>query len=108
VLPERRPIDPEVKKMWRVAGTTGAVGIEVAAAIAIGYFVGRYLDRKLGTQPWIMYVGILAGIGAAIKALVRVTREYRRAEGGTGGGGPADPGGGKDGGNREAPGAGPN
>jgi ATP synthase protein I len=78
VLPERRAIDPEAKKMWRLAGNTGAVGIEVAVAIAIGYFAGNYLDRKLGTQPWIMYAGILAGIGAAIKALVRVTRAYRR------------------------------
>jgi ATP synthase protein I len=70
--------------MWRIAGTTGAVGIEVAVAIAIGYFGGHYLDNKLGTQPWMMYVGILAGIGAAIKALVRVTRDYRRSTEGTG------------------------
>jgi hypothetical protein len=38
-----------------------------------------------------MYVGILAGIGAAIKALVRVTRNYRREQGGrdeNGGAGP--------------------
>ena len=46
--------------MWRIAGTTGAVGIEIAAAIAIGYFGGHYLDKKLGTEPWIMYAGILA------------------------------------------------
>ena len=77
--------------MWRIAGTTGAVGIEIAAAIAIGYFGGHYLDGKFGTQPWLMYVGILAGIGAAIKALVRVTRNYRREQGGrdeNGGAGP--------------------
>ena len=67
--------------MWRIAGTTGAVGIEIAAAITIGYFGGHYLDKKLGTDPWIMYAGILAGIGAAVKALMRVVRDYRRAEG---------------------------
>jgi ATP synthase protein I len=71
-------IDPEVKNMWRIAGTTGAVGIEIAVAIIIGYLGGRFLDRKLGTEPWISYAGLLAGIGAAIKALVRVTRNYRR------------------------------
>ena len=64
--------------MWRIAGTTGAVGIEVAVAIVIGYFGGKYLDRKLHTTPWISYFGLLAGIGAAIKALVRVVRNYRR------------------------------
>ena len=64
--------------MWRIAGTTGAVGIEIAVAIFIGYLGGRFLDRKLGTEPWISYAGLLAGIGAAIKALMRVTRAYRR------------------------------
>jgi ATP synthase protein I len=68
--------------MWRIAGTTGAVGIEIAAAIGIGYLGGHYLDHKFGTQPWLSYLGFAAGIGAAIKALVRVTRAYRREQGG--------------------------
>jgi ATP synthase protein I len=68
--------------MWRIAGTTGAVGIEIAAAIAIGYLGGNYLDHKFGTHPWLSYVGLAAGIGAAIKALVRVTRAYKREQGG--------------------------
>ena len=78
VIAERRLIDPDAKKMWRIAGFTGAVGIEVAVAIAIGAFGGQWLDRKLGTAPWLTYLGFAAGIGAAIKALVRVTREYRK------------------------------
>jgi F0F1-type ATP synthase assembly protein I len=71
-------IDPDAKKMWRIAGTTGAVGIEIAVAIFIGYLGGRFLDRKLGTTPWISYAGLLAGMGAAVKALMRVVRSYRR------------------------------
>jgi ATP synthase protein I len=64
--------------MWRIAGFTGAVGIEVAVAIAIGYFGGQWLDRKFGTAPWLTIIGFAAGIGAAIKALVRVARDYRK------------------------------
>jgi F0F1-type ATP synthase assembly protein I len=64
--------------MWRIAGVTGSVGIEVAVAIAIGYFGGGWLDRKFGTAPWLTYIGFAAGIGAAIKALVRVTRDYKK------------------------------
>ena len=77
--------------MWRIAGTTGAVGIEVAIAIVIGYLGGHYLDHKFGTQPWLGYIGLAAGIGAAIKALVRVTRAYKREQ--NGGGAPNDQGG---------------
>jgi ATP synthase protein I len=64
--------------MWRIAGTTGAVGIEVAVAIALGYLGGHWLDGKFRTGPWLALVGFAAGIGAAIKALVRVTRDYRK------------------------------
>lgn len=63
--------------MWRVAGFTGSAGIEVALAIAIGYFGGRWLDRKFGTAPIVTVIGFAAGVGAAIKALVRVTRDYQ-------------------------------
>ena len=72
-------MDPEAKKMWTIAATTGAVGIEIAAAIGIGYLGGQYLDRKLGTAPWLSWVGFAAGIGAAIKALVRVVRSYQKS-----------------------------
>jgi len=78
VIAERPTIDPETKKLWRIAGSTGAVGIEVAVAIAIGYFGGHWLDGKLHTGPWLTIVGFAAGIGAAIKALVRVTRAYQK------------------------------
>ena len=71
-------MDPDAKKMWGIAGSTGAVGIEIAVAIGIGYFGGQYLDRKLGVAPWFMWVGFAAGVGAGIKALVRVVRSYKK------------------------------
>lgn len=65
--------------MVRIAGNTGAVGLEVALCIAAGYFGGQYLDRRWGVTPWLQYVGLVAGIGAAIKALIRVTRLYQKS-----------------------------
>ena len=79
MLRERRPIDPEIKNTWRVAGSVGALGMEIAIAIALPSYVGYWLDKRYGTK-WIMYIGLLIGVGAAIKALVRVTREYQRQE----------------------------
>jgi F0F1-type ATP synthase assembly protein I len=72
-------MDTESKKMWTIAATTGAVGLEIAAAIGIGYIGGQYLDRKLGTTPWLTWVGFAAGVGAAIKALIRVVRSYQKS-----------------------------
>jgi F0F1-type ATP synthase assembly protein I len=72
-------IDPDAKKMWRVAGTTGAVGIEIVLAVLVGYLGGQWLDRHFGTGPWLKWVGLVAGVGAAIKALMRVVRQYNKS-----------------------------
>lgn len=75
----RQPlIDPESKIFWRQAGNTGAVGLEIAIALVIGYFGGQYLDGKFGTSPWLTWLGFAVGIGAGIKALVRVSRQYAK------------------------------
>ena len=89
MLRERRAIDSDSKKMWRSAGMAGALGIEIALCIVIGAGGGYLLDRKLNTN-WIMYIGLVFGIGAAIKGILRVVKAYKResaAEDQQGGGG---------------------
>jgi len=83
--------------MWRSAGMAGALGLEIGLCLVIGGGGGYLLDRKLNTH-WIMYLGLFIGLGAAIKGIVRVTKQYRReVEGGEprssgkGGGGGAGP-----------------
>ena len=63
--------------MWRLAASASAVGFEIVVAIGLPSYVGYRLDGKFGTK-WIMYVGLAIGVGAAIKALVRVARAYKR------------------------------
>ncbi len=36
--------------------------------IVLGFF-GRWLDGKLGTEPWLLIVGILLGIAVGFKGL---------------------------------------
>jgi F0F1-type ATP synthase assembly protein I len=72
-------MDPEIKKMWAAGGSIGAVGLEISLAIGIGYFGGRYLDGRLGTAPWLAWIGFAAGVGAGIKALIRVVRTYQES-----------------------------
>jgi F0F1-type ATP synthase assembly protein I len=64
--------------MWRLAGRYSAVGIEMAAAVAIGTIGGQWLDRTLGTTPWLFWFGLTVGIGAAVRAVLRVVREFKR------------------------------
>ena len=67
--------------MLRSAFSASAVGLEIVVAISLPGYVGYRLDKKFGTQPWIMYIGICFGIGAAVMALVRLVRQYKRDSG---------------------------
>ncbi|MBN2577182.1 MAG: AtpZ/AtpI family protein [Deltaproteobacteria bacterium] len=72
-------MDPEAKKMWQTAASHGALGLEIAAAVGIGYFGGQYLDRMLGVSPWLTWIGFAAGVGASAKAMIRVVRNYNKS-----------------------------
>jgi F0F1-type ATP synthase assembly protein I len=49
----------------RQIGLYTAVPALMLAAPLIGYFIGQWLDGKLGTEPTLTAVGALAGIAAA-------------------------------------------
>jgi F0F1-type ATP synthase assembly protein I len=68
------------QRMWRLAGRFSAVGIEMAAAVAFGTLGGYWLDGKLGTAPWLFWFGLVVGIGAAVRTVVRVARTTKLDE----------------------------
>jgi F0F1-type ATP synthase assembly protein I len=44
------------------------VGIQLAVTVVVLFFLGRWLDDRLGTSPWLMLAGLLLGIvGGMIK-----------------------------------------
>jgi ATP synthase protein I len=64
--------------MLRTAGRVGAVGLEMGLAVAIGYFVGAWLDGRFGTTPVLGLVGLLLGVAAAGKALWSTARKLSK------------------------------
>lgn len=61
------------KDDWYVAyGIYGVVGIQLAAAVIAGLFFGNYLDKKLGTLPWLTVAGLVLGSIAGFYNLVRI------------------------------------
>jgi ATP synthase protein I len=73
-------IDKDAKKMWRSALRFSAVGLEMGVAVAIGYGVGWYLDRRFGTKPYLTIIWLLLGIGAAFYTIFRVARELNKMD----------------------------
>jgi ATP synthase protein I len=56
------------------------VGIQFPVAIGLGYLWGRWMDRYLGTTPWLTIVFALFGIVAGFVNLFRITAAAGRAE----------------------------
>lgn len=74
---KRRPDEsrPAGLDNWRGVGSYGTLGLEIVLSICLGFFGGRWLDGKLGTEPWLSVLGFVFGVGAAIKAVMRAMRE---------------------------------
>ncbi len=67
------------RSTFRAMGLTGGIGAVMAASILGGYFVGRYLDSKFGTAPWLLITSLLltmvAGFLEVYKIVKKVTKE---------------------------------
>ncbi len=56
-----------------------AVGLEMGVAVILGLLVGRWLDGKAGTTPWLMIVFICFGFAAGLRAVMVAMRKADRA-----------------------------
>ena len=45
------------------------IGIIMVACVLIGVFLGSFLDKRLGTSPWLLLVFSLLGVAAAFKSI---------------------------------------
>jgi F0F1-type ATP synthase assembly protein I len=72
------------------AGQFAGHGLTFVIAILGGLYLGQWLDRKLGTAPWLLIIGVFVGAGAsfysmysklmAAQAREDAARAARRAE----------------------------
>ncbi|MBX3233743.1 MAG: AtpZ/AtpI family protein [Labilithrix sp.] len=64
-------------KGMKAFGRYGSIGFELIGSIAVGYYLGRWLDGKLGTS-WIQAVGFLLGVYTGFRALFRAAKTMQR------------------------------
>ncbi|HEX6285018.1 MAG TPA: AtpZ/AtpI family protein [Pyrinomonadaceae bacterium] len=62
--------DPEEN---RKTGFAYAAGIALFATVAAFCALGWFLDKWLGTQPWLLIVGIVLGSAAGLFEFVRLS-----------------------------------
>lgn len=62
-------------------GIYGAIGFQLASMVVGGLLLGQWVDKKLGTTPWLTLVGLLVGSIGGFYNLIRIAKwkENRRS-----------------------------
>lgn len=56
---------------YRRVAVAFTAGFVLIGGIALGYLAGAWLDRRLGTDPWLAVAGVVLGAAAGFHSLVR-------------------------------------
>ena len=67
----------ETRQIFRDLGYYSSLGLMVALSIMIGFFVGLFLDRWLGTAPWGMFVFLILGIVAGFRNILTAMKKSK-------------------------------
>ena len=69
---------PGARARRQLAVQMTALGLEFSGSVIGGLILGYYLDKWLGTEPWLLLVGTFGGLGAAVIRLVALTKRFDR------------------------------
>lgn len=64
----------EQQRMWAIAGRYMAVGLEMAIALSLPTALGLWLDKRFDTNPWLMLAGVVIGVGAMTRTIMRIVK----------------------------------
>lgn len=54
----------------------GAAGIQLAISVIAGLAFGSYLDKRLGSLPWLTAIGVILGFVGGLVNLVRILGSF--------------------------------
>ncbi len=74
--PSRKDQSGSLADSFRTMGALSTVGISFVLAIVIGFACGYYLDKWLGTGPWLLLVFTVFGLVAGIMNVYRTAGRF--------------------------------
>ncbi len=54
-----------------------SLGLMLPSSIAVGLFLGYYLDKFFGTHPWLLLVFFILGIVSGFYSLIRGLNKFK-------------------------------
>jgi len=76
-VPESKKPGRRAGKYVRQVGLLGTVPILLAVGPVVGFLIGRWLDKKLGTEPYLLIIFLIFGFIASGKEVWKI---IKRAE----------------------------
>ena len=55
-----------------------SIGIQIGLTVGLGIIAGVYLDRWLGTSPWLTILGLVVGVISGFMRLYQIGKEFSR------------------------------
>lgn len=68
-------IDPKKMKVMIIMGNAALT--KVALMLGLGW-AGSKLDQKLGTEPWLMFLGVLLGLGLGLWYIIVLANRFNK------------------------------
>lgn len=72
----------EAPKGGSGGGDLMGIGMQFAGALLVCLAAGWYLDKKFGSSPWGMLVGMMLGMGVGLYAMIRAANAEQKREDG--------------------------
>jgi F0F1-type ATP synthase assembly protein I len=70
-IPGRSEQPPNGGEGGTSVGEYAGLGLQFAVSILLFLFLGQWLDRRLGTAPWMLLIGVFAGAGGSFYGMYR-------------------------------------
>jgi F0F1-type ATP synthase assembly protein I len=68
------PRRPDFRRLAELS----SIALILPSSIAVGLFLGYYLDRWLGTDPWLLLIFTVLGIASGLLSLFRAIKKTLR------------------------------
>ena len=62
--------DKQRNELLGALSSISQIGITIIVCVAAGIFIGRALDNRFGSSPWMTLIFIFIGVGAAFKSII--------------------------------------
>jgi ATP synthase protein I len=66
--------------MIQLMGTYSYIGIFFGVAVCIGFFAGRWADRRWHTDPWLQLIGLGIGVASGFVELYTLSKKALKEE----------------------------